>query len=116
MAKVVYEKPKMTFVSLQNENNVAATCWGNHGKDYKYYDTAGSGYLAFTVTNGSCSAQYGFDVYFYEDKNDKEPDQLFEGDPRYDELWNKVVEASGGNYGSPFKGEDQFPNSPAGMS
>ncbi len=114
MAKEVYEKPKMTFVSLHNQDNVAEKCWGNHGTGYKYYDTAGSGYVAFTLENNSCSAESGLIMFFYEGQNDTEPEQIYSGDPRYDEIFAKVT--AGGNYGSPFKGEDQFPDSPADMS
>ena len=114
ITKGVYEKPKMTFVSLQNRENVAEKCWGNHSTGYKYYDTVGSGYVAFTLANNSCSAEDKLLMYFYEDKNDKEPEEIFRGDPRYDEIYGKVT--VGGNYGSSFKGEEQFPDTPAGMS
>lgn len=115
MMKVEYEKPKMTFVSLQNQDNVAETCWGNHSGAYKYYDTAGSGYVAFTLENNSCSAEDKLVMFFYSDKNDQTPEQIYAGDPRYEEIFEKVT-AGGGNYGSPFKGEQQFPDTPSGMS
>ena len=28
MLNTVYEKPKMEFVNVQNENKIANTCWG----------------------------------------------------------------------------------------
>lgn len=51
-----YEKPAMKFISLRNEEAVAATCWGNHGTDYTYYcDIQGAGYVSFQIGQGNCS-------------------------------------------------------------
>lgn len=117
MAKEVYEKPKMTFVSLHNQDNVAEKCWGNHGTGFKYYDTVGAGYVAFTIAAGSCTADDGaLLMYYYEYNGDPQGEQIFTGDPRYDETYSKIMAESGGSYGQPFKGGDQFPNDPGGMS
>lgn len=117
MMPKTYEKPKMTFVSLENQENIANTCWGNHGTGYKYYDTLGVGYVAFTIEAKSCTAADGaLQMYYYDSKDDKEPEQIFAGDQHYDEAYNKLIEVSGGSYGQPFKGEDNFPDTPGGMS
>lgn len=117
MEKMTYEKPKAKFVSLQNQENVADKCWGNHGTGYKYYDTAGSGFVSFTIAEGSCTADQGaLLMYFYEYKGDPEGEQIFEGNPKYDEVYQKIMAESGGSYGQPFKGEDKFPDDPGKMS
>ena len=36
MLNTVYEKPKMEFVNVQNENKIANTCWGHHNKGLHY--------------------------------------------------------------------------------
>ena len=112
-----YEKPILKFTPLQNKEDIAETCWGNHGNGYKYYDTAGSGYVAFGIADGSCTAAGGaLQMLYYESITDAEPEQIYEGDPRYTETYNKIMAASGGSYGQPFKGEENFPDSPSGMS
>lgn len=47
-----YVKPEIKLVSLQNSDSIANTCWGNQGKSYKYYDTAGAGFIRFNVAGG----------------------------------------------------------------
>ena len=37
MLNTVYEKPKMEFVNVQNENKIANTCWGYGGTDTLLY-------------------------------------------------------------------------------
>ena len=50
MMTETYEKPKMKFVSLRNEEAVANTCWGYHGTDTKLYcDVSGEGYFSFRL-------------------------------------------------------------------
>ena len=41
MLNTVYEKPKMEFVNVQNENKIANTCWGYHGTDTLLYSRRG---------------------------------------------------------------------------
>ena len=55
-------------------------------------------------------------MLYYESKTDTEPEQIYKGNPLYDETYDKIMAASGGSYGQPFKGEDKFPDSPSGMS
>ena len=55
-------------------------------------------------------------MLYYESITDAEPEQIYKGDPRYTETYNKIMAASGGSYGQPFKGEENFPDSPSGMS
>lgn len=115
--RIQYEKPKMTFVSLRSRENIADTCWGNHGTGYKYYDTAGAGYVAFTIAAGSCTAEGGaLQMIYYSSKNDTVGTAISAGHPQYDETYRKVMDASGGSYGQPFKGSNGFPDSPGGMS
>ena len=48
MLNTVYEKPKMEFVNVQNENKIANTCWG-YSLDLinvMYYDNEGNSSLA----------------------------------------------------------------------
>ena len=105
----------MNFVSLRNESSIAATCWGNHGKSAKYYDTAGAGYVEFSIADGSCTTQGLLRVLYYDSKGDTEPEQIFAGDKRYDELL-KELEGAGGSWGQPFKGSENFPDNPDDMS
>lgn len=107
----------MTFVPLENQENIADKCWGNHGTGHKYYDTMGVGYVSFTIEAGSCTAKDGaLKMYYYDSKDDKEPEQIFPGDEHYDEAYSKLLEVSGGSYGQPFKGGSTFPDSSGGMS
>lgn len=115
--QATYEKPKMVFVTLQNQDNIAEKCWGNHGTGFKYYDTVGQGYVAFTIADGSCTADGGaLQMYYYEYKGDTSGEPIAAGDPRYNEVYNKIMAESGGSYGQPFKGEASFPDDPSGMS
>lgn len=113
----VYEKPKMHFVPLRNDEKIANKCWGNHGTGYEYYDTHGSGFVGFTIANGSCTTEDQLQVVFYKDKNDKTGTPVYPGNPQYDEFYQALLDASeGGSYGQPFKGEEKFPDDPGGMS
>ena len=117
MKTKIYEKPKMTFVSLQNQKAVADKCWGNHGTGRKYYDTAGPGYVAFTIEAGSCTANQGaLQMFYYDSKEDEFAEPISSGNQYYDEAYDKLISASGGNYAQPFKGEESFPDTPGGMS
>lgn len=117
MKTKTYEKPKMTFVSLQNQKAVADKCWGNHGTGYKYYDTAGPGYVAFTIEAGSCTAESGaLQMLYYDSKEDTSPEWISSGNTYYDEAYEKLLSVSGGSFGQPFKGEESFPDTPGGMS
>ena len=113
----LYDKPRMLFVELKNKERVADKCWGNHGTGYKYYDTTGTGYVAFTIEAGSCTADSGaIQMYYYDSKEDDEPERVYEGNKYYDETYRKLLESSGGSYGQPFKGESEFPDTPEQMS
>lgn len=117
MKTKTYEKPKMTFVSLQNQKAVADKCWGHHGTGYKYYDTAGSGFVSFTIAGGSCTTADGaLQMNYYDSKEDTSPESISSGNQYYDEVFEKLMSVSGGSYAQPFKGEDSFPDTPDGMS
>lgn len=54
-----YVSPKVEFKGLGLKQNIAKTCWGNHGVpapegDY-FYDYSGKGYIKFTITGKSCT-------------------------------------------------------------
>lgn len=106
----------MKFVSLRSNENVADKCWGNHGKGVKYYDTAGAGYVSFSISEGSCTTEGQLVVMYYESKYDTTPEPISEGHPAYDEFYAKLMSISGGSYAQPFKGESSFPDTPSGMS
>ena len=112
-----YEKPFMKMVSLRSNESVADTCWGNHGPDtQRYWDTAGKGYVAFYCANTNCNMKDQSDlvVWYYDKKNDDEPELL----KTSDSLHGKVYEAvkAGGNSGNPLRGMKDFPDTPGGMS
>lgn len=111
----VYEKPKMTFVSLYNKENIAEKCWGNHGTGVKYYDTVGEGYVSFSIPDGSCTMENGLIMVYYKDQNDPGT-PIYEGNQYYDEVYNKILTTSNGSWGQSFKGEKLFPDDPSGMS
>lgn len=100
-----YEKPKMKFVALRNEETVANTCWGYHGTDTKlYWDIPGEGYLSFQIASGSCSiGEHGegvINVQYYTDEEN------YSG--ASSEQISQLVAAlmqSGGESGNPYKGE-----------
>lgn len=117
----IYKKPKMSFVSLQNRENIAEKCWGNHGTGtaYKFYDTAGPGYVRFYPSGESCGNSEDkpeLIMEYYDSKDDETPESISKGDPRYDETYQKISDVSNGKWGSPFKGEGYFPNNHDGMS
>ena len=122
MSEVRYEKPSMKYVSLRNESNVANTCWGFHGSDTKLYcDIDGPGWTSFQIAAGPCALNL-INVYYYTDTNGNgkadENDQgtlIVSGDDKYNSLYKKLEE-SGGNNGTPYKGEGTIviPDNPEG--
>lgn len=73
--QTAYEKPKLTFVSLQNSQSVADPCWAN-AVDYGtlYFDSEGKGYCSFTVniSGGNCGKGSSLTVdnfYYYDSTN-----------------------------------------------
>lgn len=97
-----YEKPQLKFISLRNEDSVAATCWGYHGTDTKlYYDTDGEGWVSFQIASGSCDLNLT-NVTYHKNENDKGT-LIFDGDSRYEEL-ERALSDAGGKAGNPYHG------------
>lgn len=109
-----YEKPRLTFVSLRDEKNVAETCWGgNMGAQNLtwYYDTEGKGYVSFKISAGACALNLA-NVTYYEEKGGNNGVPLPQGDSKYQEL-EAALAKSGGNEGTNFKGiKSSFPENP----
>lgn len=96
-----YEKPRLKFVSLRNENVVAATCWGHAGKGTRLYcDISGEGYLSFQIGEGSCSLNL-INVLYHKDEND----QGTGASASQIATLESVLRASGGSSGNPYAGE-----------
>lgn len=96
-----YEKPALEFVSLRNDNEVAATCWGNHGKDvYMYCDIPGVGYMSFQIGGGSCALNL-INVRYHETKG-SEGEFVYDGDAPYEAL-ELLLKDAGGSNGNPYK-------------
>lgn len=112
-----YEKPSVKMVPLRSNESVANTCWGNHGPTtQRYWDTEGVGYVSFYCSGSSCGlTKQNLVVYYYDKKNDKEPDKVEPGTELHTKVYDKLL-TSGGDSGNPFKGEEQFPDNPGGMS
>lgn len=107
-----YEKPTMEFVSLRNEESVAATCWGNHGKGTEYFcDLDGKGYVSFQIGSGGCELNL-VNVMYYAN-HDSEGERIYDGNVYYEELERKLQQG-GGSEGNPYKGlgEVVFPDNP----
>lgn len=118
----VYEKPKMKIVSLQNNEKIADTCWGNHSEDtQRYFDTVGTGYVGFYIAGGNCNLWdeqnnvYYLVVNYYDHKGDTTAEKLPTDDPRYQLMFERLMK-EGGNHGQPFHGESNYPDKPDGMS
>lgn len=102
MNMVTYEKPRMTFVSLRNEEKVAATCWGNHGKGIVYYcDIPTVGYMSFEIGAGACELNL-INVTYYEEQG-AAGEFVGPDDYRYEQLMTRLAGA-GGSAGNPYRG------------
>lgn len=100
MMTETYEKPKMKFVSLRNEEAVANTCWGYHGKSTVLYcDIPGEGYCSFQIGGSSCTLNL-INITYY-DGNNKASQATSQ---QIAEL-EKILRASGGESGNPYSGE-----------
>ena len=95
-----YEKPSLKFVELRNEEAVANTCWGYHGKDTELYcDIPGEGYVSFQIGGDSCTLNL-IKVYYYDgngNKSNATATQIADLDA--------ILRASGGESGNPYSGE-----------
>lgn len=113
----VYEKPQMKMVSLRSDKNIADTCWGNHSEStQRYFDSLGKGFVGFYISGDNCGlTKDALVVNYYESREDTTAERLQKDDSRFEELYTKLVE-SGGESGNPFKGEENFPDNPGGMS
>lgn len=100
MMTETYEKPKMKFVSLRNEEAVANTCWGYHGTDTVLYcDIPGEGYFSFQIAGGSCTLNAINLVYYDGDGNVKPYNSEQKA------ALMKILQSAGGESGNPYKGE-----------
>lgn len=115
--KKQYEKPFMKMVPLRSNESVANTCWGNHGPEtQRYWDIEGKGYVSFYCSGGDCGlTEQTLVVYYYDKKDDDTPELMAPGSTLHSKVFNKLW-SSGGDSGNPFKGEEQFPDNPGGMS
>lgn len=106
MNMVTYEKPRMTFVSLRNEEKVANTCWGFAGKDNRLFcNIEGEGYLSFQIAAGSCDLNVINVVYHYfDEENDNAELTATPTAAQLAEL-DTILRNSGGAAGNPYAGE-----------
>lgn len=106
-----YEKTELKFVAIRSEKNVANVCWGGHSNSETwYYDISGEGYVSFQIGAGSCTLSLS-NVQYYKDE-DVSGVLIDSMDPKYAELHEALIQ-SGGNKGTPFKGEQvDFPLNP----
>lgn len=104
-----YEKPEMKFVLLQNEEKVAATCWGYHGTDTELYcDISDKGFVSFQIGAGSCELNLINVKYYGSDTNEdgkitKEDESVAATNEQIDEL-KVILKDAGGKEGNPYKG------------
>ena len=122
MDRMVYEKPEMKMVGLENESKVADKCWGHAGKKQTLYtDLAGEGWASFQIAAGNCAVNLT-NVMYHTDSNDNGiadiEDQgrvLLETDDKYKELKTKLQNA-GGSDGQNFPDSEGIviPNKPEG--
>ena len=101
MNQMKYEKPALEFVSLRNEEAVAATCWGYHGTTTRLFcDIAEEGYMSFQIADGSCDLNL-INVKYHQEQG-SEGVLVFDGDSKHEAL-EDILEKSGGGNGQPYK-------------
>lgn len=104
MKVMEYEKPSMEFVSLRNDSAVAATCWGNHGKQvYMYCDIPGDGFMSFQIKGSSCTLDL-INVRYHESQG-HEGYFVDDGTEHYETL-EEILSVAGGNNGNPYKDKE----------
>lgn len=101
MLNTVYEKPKMEFVNVQNENKIANTCWGHHNKGTTLYcDLPGEGWCSFQIAQGNCSLNL-INIQYYQSENTP---GIPANEDQISSLTSILVN-SGGTDGNPYAGE-----------
>lgn len=101
MLNTVYEKPKMEFVNVQNENKIANTCWGHHNKGTTLYcDLPGEGWCSFQIARGNCSLNL-INIQYYQSENTP---GIPANEDQISSLTSILVN-SGGTDGNPYAGE-----------
>lgn len=105
-----YEKPKMKFVFLRNEEAVANTCWGHHSSGKTLYcDLPGTGFASFQIANGSCSLNLIHVMYYGQDTDQDgsitSNDTPVPANEAQIAQLKSILEQAGGNSGNPFNGE-----------
>ena len=110
-----YESPKLKFVSLRNEKEVANTCWGyaNQEGENLYYNSPGYGWVVFEVTGNNCKETKTLNYKIKGYKDGMTDDQQAAAAKALDNYWN----TTGANGGSPFQGSSsEYSETPPGDS
>ena len=100
--KRTYASPKIEYVQVHSNQNVADICWayGKNGKKF-YYDIPGYGYAILHVTNRSCASSTIIGVEF------SDPSGMTSNDIAAAEAYMQRViaeaKATAGNNAQPFK-------------
>ena len=108
--KRTYECPKMEYVLVQSEQNVADICWAyaKNGKDF-YYDIPGYGYAILHVVGRSCNTGTVIAVEF-SDPTGMTSAQIAAAEEYMQDVIAQA-KATAGNNAQPFKGS-QFVGNP----
>ena len=101
--KRTYASPKIEYVQVHSNQNVADICWayGKNGKKF-YYDVPGYGYAILKVVGGSCTHSAVIGVEF------SDPSGMTSAQIAAAEAYMQQViaeaKATAGNKAQPFKG------------
>ena len=97
-----YQKPTLKYVSLQNEEAIANTCWGYHGTETVLYcDIPGEGYCSFQIASGKggCSLDLINVMYHYGDNQQQSASQ------EQITVLDNILRQSAGESGNSYHGE-----------
>ena len=105
-----YECPKIEYVLVQSNQNVAAICWSyaKNGKDF-YYDVPGYGYAIMHVVGNACNSGTVIAVEF-SDPTGMTSAQIAAAEAYMQDIIAQA-KATAGNNSTSFKGS-QFVSSP----
>lgn len=117
----IYEKPRMNFVSVQNENKVAANCWSqvaNNTNDdgiwvYDNNHNRGDGYIVFQIDencDGTVLSQLYYEKVDYREPgaqgialSEKRGNEAVEGFLKYDKNNNGKLDKEDSSIDNYFK-------------
>ena len=101
--KRAYASPKIEYVQVHSNQNVADICWayGKNGKTF-YYDVPGYGYAILHVTNNSCAKSTVIGVEF-SDPQGMTSAQIAAAEAYMQKVIAEAI-ATAGNKATPFKG------------